>query len=86
MLVSVCNGATFESYVLPQSHVSQRILVDPGVSSLPSKATAYSAAQSAPLPVPTVTLRQLPTEVKQTGTKVTVHHEPVERHGYIIRY
>ncbi|KAF2367152.1 hypothetical protein FHG87_002088 [Trinorchestia longiramus] len=80
------NAATFQAYALPQSHVSQRVLVEPGESQLPSKAVAYSAAAAAPVPAPQIIYTQLPTETHHTGTKVTVHYEPIETHGYIVRF
>lgn len=85
-VIASTQGATFQSYVLPQSHTSQRVLVEAVPSGLPSEAVAYSAVQALPVPAPVVTYEQLPTIRYHTGTKVTVHHEPIEQHGYIISF
>ena len=60
--------------------------MDPGAATLPSKAQAYSAAHNAPVPNPQITYKQLPTNVVNEGTRVTVEYEPIEQHGYIIRW
>ena len=86
LLAAYCHAGTLQSYVLPQSNVQQRVLVEPGPAVHPTYAVAQSNAQNAAVPEPIITYSQLPTEVVNHGTKITVSHEPVEQHGYIIRF
>ena len=82
MLVSwmVCASA------LPPAYTRTEVLQHPGAPLFPSKSVAIATAHGAALPAPSVVYSALPTQRFHTGTKVTVHYEPIEQHGYVIRY
>jgi len=81
LLLSVVSAA-----VLPAAFTRTDVLVHPGAPAHPPHAVAVANARAAPLPAPTVTFHALPTLRAHTGTRVEVSYEPIEQHGYIVRF
>jgi len=83
-LLMVC-GALLAT-ALPPAYTRTDVIQAPGAAVHPVKSVAIARAQSAPLPAPTIVYSPLPTNRINTGTKVTVHYEPIEQYGYVVRY